>query len=635
MIKLVLLLIAPVYLAAQPPLFTIPDLGTLPNLPACNGTALSQSGNVVGYCSGTAGQDLLLNSPSTHAFLYTKGAMTDLNVPSMTTPIPIGVNDSNTVVGGALNLNYAAATASASPFVYEKGAFQGIPGQLETALPFGLNNTGQMPITSIQVNAQLRTFFIESGAFLYPLAGGAITSLTAPGGGTAAAFAISPNGSIAGASVSSDGTTVTPLLWQNQMPQTLPFLAGFVQGVATSINDSGAAAGIAFNLNLRTLIDPTATSHAVLFNNGSVTDLGALPGFPNSLGTGINASGSIVGFSSAGPPDATLQLAATVDPPSSKYHAFIYTGGQMYDLNKQLVGGAGWLLSFATQINDAGQIVGTGLFSGSDGTTVQHAFLLTPAPGPSINNIVGAGFSTPAVTSISTNGVFTIFGSGFATANAYLTSSDIVDNQLPTNLGGTCVESGTTKWGLFFVGPGQVNVLAGQLPATGTAPVTVVTNCGTADEVPTATVNVPVATVAPEFLYFLENSNGQNPVAAIEPNGAYIGTPGLISGASFAPAKAGDVVTAFGVGWGPTTSTASPGTVALATATLTSPYSLTLRGVPISSSAITYAGLSPTFAGLYQIDFAVPSGLTAGNQPLVLTIDGVATSATAYLAVTN
>ena len=211
----------------------------------------------------------------------------------------------------------------------------------------------------------------------------------------------------------------------------------------------------------------------------------------------------------------------------------------MYDLNKQLVGGAGWLLSFATQINDAGQIVGTGLFSGSDGTTVQHAFLLTPAPGPSINNIVGAGFSTPAVTSISTNGVFTIFGSGFATANAYLTSSDIVDNQLPTNLGGTCVESGTTKWGLFFVGPGQVNVLAGQLPATGTAPVTVVTNCGTADEVPTATVNVPVATVAPEFLYFLENSNGQNPVAAIEPNGAYIGTPGLISGASFAPAKAG------------------------------------------------------------------------------------------------
>jgi uncharacterized protein (TIGR03437 family) len=641
MLKLALLLVAPIYfitpiyLAAQPPLFTIQDLGTLPNLPACNGTALSQSGNVVGYCSASAGQNLVLSSPPTHAFLYSKGAMTDLNVPTLTTPIPIGVNDSNTVVGGQLNINYGSATASASPFIYEKGQYQGIPGQLENALPFGLNNAGQIPITAIQVNAELRTYFIESGGFLYPLAGGAITPLTAPGGGTAALFAVSPNGSIAGASLSSDGTTVTPLLWQNQMPQTLPFLAGFVQGVATSINDSGVAAGIAFNLNLRTLVDPTATSHAVQWDNGSVTDLGTLPGFPNSLGTGINASGSIVGFSSTGPPDATLQLAALVDPPSSKYHAFIYTGGQMYDLNNQLVGGSGWLLSFATQINDAGQIVGTGLFSGSNGTTVQHAFLLTPAPGPSINNIVGAGFSTPAVTSISANGVFTIFGSGFTGANAYLTSSDIFDNQLPTNLGGTCVESGTNKWGLFFVGPGQVNALAGQLPATGTVPVTVVTNCGTANEIPTATVNVPVATVAPEFLYFLENSNGQNPVAAIEPNGAYIGTPGLISGASFAPAKAGDVVTAFGVGWGPTTSTAPPGSIAAATATLTSQYLLRLGGVPLPSSAIAYAGLSPTFAGLYQIDFTVPSGLTAGNQPLVLTIDGVATSATAYLAVTN
>ena len=60
-------------------------------------------------------------------------------------------------------------------------------------------------------------------------------------------------------------------------------------------------------------------------------------------------------------------------------------------------------------------------------------------------------------------------------------------------------------------------------------------------------MNVPVAAAAPEFLYFLENLDRLGiPVAAIEPNGAHVGAPGLIAGATFAPAKAGDVLTAFG-----------------------------------------------------------------------------------------
>ena len=95
-------LIAPVYLAAQGPKFTIQDLGTLPNLPSCNGTALSRSGNVVGYCTGQLGQNLLLANPTTHVFLYSNGVMTDLNVTSPPTSVPTGVNDSSTVVGGAL-----------------------------------------------------------------------------------------------------------------------------------------------------------------------------------------------------------------------------------------------------------------------------------------------------------------------------------------------------------------------------------------------------------------------------------------------------------------------------------------------------------------------------------------------------
>jgi uncharacterized protein (TIGR03437 family) len=150
--------------------------------------------------------------------------------------------------------------------------------------------------------------------------------------------------------------------------------------------------------------------------------------------------------------------------------------------------------------------------------------------------------------------------------------------------------------------------------------------------VTSAGTDVPVAATAPEFLYFLENANGENPVAVIQQDGAYVGAPGLIAGATFTPAQAGNVLTAFGVGFGATTSTATPGTIASAAAALTSPYSLTLGG---KTAIVSYAGLTPSFAGLYQVNFTVPPGLPAGNQALVLTVNEVATPSGAFLTVSN
>jgi len=45
----------------------------------------------------------------------------------------------------------------------------------------------------------------------------------------------------------------------------------------------------------------------------------------------------------------------------------------MKDLNRLIPSGSGWVLSEATGINDAGQIVGSGTVHGQ-----QHAFLLNP-----------------------------------------------------------------------------------------------------------------------------------------------------------------------------------------------------------------------------------------------------------------
>lgn len=60
-------------------------------------------------------------------------------------------------------------------------------------------------------------------------------------------------------------------------------------------------------------------------------------------------------------------------------HGFLYRGGRSYDLNSLLGAedAAQWVLSFGADVNDKGQIVGTGLFNGK-----AMPFLATPVPEP-------------------------------------------------------------------------------------------------------------------------------------------------------------------------------------------------------------------------------------------------------------
>jgi uncharacterized protein (TIGR03437 family) len=354
---------------------------------------------------------------------------------------------------------------------------------------------------------------------------------------------------------------------------------------------------------------PTAGAVSSQLNNGGST--AALPGYLFNVGDGF-----IARFNSSG---------------TITYCSFI--GGASYDILEGLaLDSSGNIYAtgetFSTNFPTTSGVVQTANAGSSDAVVLK----LTVSSGPAIAAVEGAGLSTPSVKNISANGLFTIFGSGLtAGASQGLTAADVVNNALPTNLANTCVQGGSTRWGLFFVSPGQINALAGPLPSSGTVPISVITNCGTANEVATPAVNVTVAAAAPEFLYFIANGNGQNPVAAIQAkSGAFVGAPGLIAGASFSPAHASDVLTAFGVGWGPTSSTEPIGNVASAAASVTGSHTLTLGG---KTAEVSYAGLTPTFAGLYQVNFTVPSGLAAGNQPLALDVNGVATATGAYITV--
>jgi uncharacterized protein (TIGR03437 family) len=538
------------------------------------------------------------------------------------------VNDSGVVVGAYVNISLATGVAI-SPFIYQNGSIQTFVGVPSNAAPFGLNNAGQSAAT--QILAGGFNFFIASQAFSVT-GTGASTILPLSGASEGVAFGISPSGDwIAGGTVNEVAQQLASLkgaLWHNGTFQALPSVPSFDYASATSVNDSGMAAGMGFTFDFTELVDPNASGHAVLFNNGAVTDLGTLPADKNSAGLGINNSGTVVGYSTTQTPDLSLFFGALLEPASASSHAFVYINGAMYDLNRQLVNGSGWQLTSAAAINNAGQIVGTGIIQEQ-----QHAFLLTPVTPPTVNSVVGAGLSVPPVSALSANGLFTLFGTGFAGAmvSQNVTAADLTNNALPTNLANICVQGGTTRWGLIYVSATQINAVADPLSTSGTVPVSVITNCGLPNETPTAPVNVNVGPETPQFLFDVQNPSGQNEVVAVEQNGAQVGPAGLIPGGeTFTPAQVGDVLTAYGVGWGTTSPAAVVGSLAAGAATITAPYTLTVGG---QTAVVSYAGLAPTFAGLYQINFTVPAGLSAGNQPIVLTVGGVATPTGAFLAV--
>ncbi|HEY2798341.1 MAG TPA: HAF repeat-containing protein [Thermoanaerobaculia bacterium] len=335
-LSLVLPLLLPLSMAAQQPRFdgrvphyTVVDLGSLGG-GYSEAWAINASGQIVGD-SATAGG-------SSHAFLYGGGAMTDLNLPG-TSATARSINASGQVGGYYYEDSYQGYVLTGGTV-----ADVGNLGALYSAT-YAINATGQACGSSMTSSGDEHAFFYSTGVIhdINPLGGDYSTARGINSAGRVVGYAYLPNGAFH-AYVRTSAGVVTDL-------GTL----GGDYSAAYAINDSGRIVGQAY-------LPGNVSAHAFLWNGSTLKDLGLLPGGNYSEAHAVNSTATqIVG-------------SATVpDPEFLVYHAFVYVGGRMRDLNALIPHGSGWVLSEANGINDAGQIVGSGTRNGQT-----RAFLLNP-----------------------------------------------------------------------------------------------------------------------------------------------------------------------------------------------------------------------------------------------------------------
>ncbi len=243
----------------------------------------------------------------------------------------------------------------------------------------------------------------------------------------------------------------------------------------------------------------------------------------------------------------------------------------------------------------------------------------------------------PAITSVNSAGDYggfstfasgswlEVHGSNLAVDTRLWAGGDFQGSAAPTVLDGTHVSINGIPAFVEYISGQQVNVQAPADSATGPIQITVSTCAGTS-----APASLQKAAVAPGMLAPASfNVGGKQYLVALYSDGVtFVGNVGLISGVPFRPAKPGDSITAYGIGFGPVTPPIAPGVIASG--------QTSIPGIQINfgnqPATLSYAGLAPGVVGLYQFNMTVPS-VPDGDNQINVRVGGIAVPQTLYLTV--
>jgi uncharacterized protein (TIGR03437 family) len=186
--------------------------------------------------------------------------------------------------------------------------------------------------------------------------------------------------------------------------------------------------------------------------------------------------------------------------------------------------------------------------------------------------------------------------------------SDFVGGQMPTVLDGVSVKMNGVNAYIYYISPGQLNVLTPPNLATGMVQVQVTANGQTS-----ATSFVPSQALSASFFVF----DGAH-VVGTHLNGTDLGPTTLYQGLT-TPAHPGEEVVLYANGFGPTSAAVVAGS-STQSGTLPAMPVVTIGGVQAN---IIFAGL--VGPGLYQFNVYVPASTPNGDIPMTATFNGVST----------
>jgi uncharacterized protein (TIGR03437 family) len=260
----------------------------------------------------------------------------------------------------------------------------------------------------------------------------------------------------------------------------------------------------------------------------------------------------------------------------------------------------------AVQLESAQPIRVLGLAADTAQSVVEPIAATSATP---VNIALNAAVSGASFTGggIAPGEIVSLFGGPFLSPSASATGLP-----LPQQLGGISVTINDLPAPLFFVGQGQINCLA-PLELTGDTVVVRVRVQGVVQ----ATLSVPRRAVSPAIFTF--DFSGGGPGVLAENSTGRVATPAT-------PLKVGEFAVIYCTGLGAVTNPPATGSGAPALPLSNTVVVPTVRigGVNVP---VLFSGLSPGFAGLYQVNVPISADLPKGSAvPVQIAIGGVSSN---------
>jgi probable HAF family extracellular repeat protein len=338
----------PTTYAAAPPAYVVVDLGTLGGSTSF-AQAINNLGQITGASSLPGDPTDPAGNPIFHAFLYSNGRMIDIGTLGGASSFGNDINEKGQIVGDSFLPGNPTAFGSFSlhAFLYSDGVTTdlGALGGVFGSEADDINNRGDIVGAGDVPNGPLHGFIYSNGA---------LNELPTSPSAYSEARGINNRGLVVGVTGTVDLHAFTYESSNSGAGiEDLGTLGGNIS-FAYRVNEADWIVGEA------ALPGPPDSQlvHAFLCKGPGkpLRDLGTLPGDGYSSAFGVNNLGQVIGDSFDG----------------VRSRPFLWSDGQMRDVNSLIPADSGWQIQSIGAINDLGQMVGAAVRGGQS-----HAVLLT------------------------------------------------------------------------------------------------------------------------------------------------------------------------------------------------------------------------------------------------------------------